>query len=565
MPNRGTDPTNLSAYAGRWVAILRGRVVGQGGTPRQALHAAKATRFKENPEIIYVPTSPPLSFSTLLDQIRPALPKNLPIYLVGGAVRDALLNRSTHDLDFVLEGDGNQIARRVANTLQVPFFPLDEERGTGRIVLPHPNADLARAGERYFMDFATFRGPDLESDLRARDFTINAMAVDVNTPDQLLDPLGGAADLLAKRLRACSSTALQDDPLRILRAVRLATTYNLQIAPETRHLMRAAVEGLDAVSTERKRDEILRILGGSQVATALRALDLLGALPRVFPELPALKGVTQSPPHVDDVWQHTLQTVQNLEKVLNLLARLAHDPDAAGSLTMGLMVLRLGRYRTQFHTHLQTPVSPDRPWQALLVLAALYHDVGKPATRQEDEAGRIRFFGHDQTGAEMLVRRAQAFHLSNPEIARLKNIVRYHMRPHLLSQVDKLPSRRAIYRFFRDTGEAGVDICLLALADVLATYGTTLAQDTWNHYLDILRELLEAWWERPEESVNPPALLNGHDLLETFKLSPGPEIGKILEMIREAQADGQITTQAQAFARVEHYLRDVSEPPSEDI
>ena len=556
MPHDGgTDPNLFSGYAGRWIALLRGRIVGQGGTPRQALHAAKANRFKENPEIIYVPPSTPLSFSTLLDQIRPALPKDLSIYLVGGAVRDALLNRPTHDLDFVLDGDGIQIGRRVANALQVPFFPLDEERGTGRVVLPYFGEDSARTGERYFLDFASFRGPDLESDLRARDFTINALAVDVGAPDKLLDPLGGAADLLAKRLRTCSSTSLQDDPLRVLRAVRMATTFSLRISPEMRQLMREAVDGLDHISPERKRDEILRILGGNQIATALRTLDVIGALSRVFPELPALKGITQSPPHVDDVWNHTLQTVQNLEKILRLIGSPEHDPDAAASLTVGLIVLRLGRYRQKIHAHLQNSVSPDRPWLALLFLAALYHDTGKPETRAADEDGRIRFFGHDQAGTDLLSRRAHALHLSNPEIARLKNIVRHHMRPHLLAQVNKLPTRRAVYRFFRDTGEAGVDICLLALADVLGTYGTTLPQDTWNHYLDVIRELLEAWWEKPEELVSPPALLNGHDLIETFQLLPGPQIGQLLEMVREAQADGQLENRVQALEWIEIYLR----------
>ena len=560
MPHDGgSDPNLFAGYAGRWIALLRGRIVGQGGTPRQALQTAKANRFKENPEIIYVPTSTPLSFSPLLDQIRPALPENLPIYLVGGAVRDALLNRPTHDLDFVLDGDGIQIGRRVANTLQVPFFPLDEERGTGRVVLPYPGEDPTRTGERYFLDFASFRGPDLESDLRARDFTINALAVDVHAPDKLLDPLGGAADLLAKRLRTCSSTSLQDDPLRVLRAVRMATTFSLRISPETRQLMREAVNGLDHISPERKRDEILRILGGNQIATALRTLDVIGALPRVFPELPALKGITQSPPHVDDVWNHTLQTIQNLEKVLEVIGSPEHDPDAAASLTLGLVVLRLGRYRQQIHAHLQKPVAPDRPWQALLFLAALYHDTGKPETRTVDEDGRIRFFGHDRAGTDLFSRRAHALHLSNPEIIRLKNIVRHHMRPHLLAQVDKLPTRRAVYRFFRDTGDAGVDICLLALADVLGTYGTTLPQDTWNHYLDVIRELLEAWWEMPEERVSPPALLNGHDLIETFKLPPGPQIGQLLEMVREAQADGQLEDRVQALEWIENYLRQVGE------
>ena len=558
MPEDGGMNPTYPGYAGRWIALLRGRIVGQGGTPQQALQAAKANRFKEQPEIRYVPTSTPLSFSTLLAQIRPALPENHTIYLVGGAVRDALLNRPTHDLDFVLDGDGNQIARRVANALQASFFPLDEERGTGRVVLLRPGEEPAHT-PRYFLDFATFRGSDLESDLRARDFTINAMAVDVRVPDQLLDPLGGAADLLARRLRVCSATSIQDDPLRILRAVRMATTFDMQITPETRQLMRQAVDGLDNVSPERKRDEILRILGGKQVASALRALDILGVLPRVFPELLALKGVTQSPPHVDDVWNHTLQTIQNLEKVLDLIGALEHDPDAAASLTVALVVLRLGRYRQQIHAHLQTPLTPDRPWRALLVLAALYHDTGKPETWQMDDDRRIRFFGHDQLGADLISRRAHALHLSNPEITRLKNIVRHHMRPHLLAQTGKLPTRRAIYRFFRDTAEAGVDICLLALADVLATYGAALPQDTWNNYLDVIRDLLEAWWEKQEESIRPPSLINGHDLIKRFNLAPGPQIGQLLEMIREAQADGQLETRAQAMEWIENYLRQVGE------
>lgn len=549
---RGLDPQTLSSYRGRWIALLRGRIVGQGGTPAHALRAAKANRPKETPEIQHVPYPMTFSFSPLLEQIRAVLPEDLPVYLVGGAVRDALLNRPTHDLDFVLAGDGLQIARRVANALQVPFFPLDEERGTGRVVLPRP--DSLPGEQRYMLDFATFRGPDLEGDLRARDFTINAMAVDVRAPHQLLDPLGGAADLLAKRLRACSPQALEDDPLRILRAIRLATTFNLQILPETRRWMRAAIPQLNRVSPERQRDELLRILGGKQVATALRALDVLGVLAYLLPEIPPLKGVTQSPPHVEDVWHHTLQTIQHLESVLERVGALAHDPDAAGSLVVSLMTLRLGRYRQQIHAHLKTELIPDRPWRALLFLAALYHDTGKPETRTEDDDGRIRFFGHEQAGATLLAQRAQALHLSTPEMTRLKNIVRHHMRPHLLAQTDKLPTRRAVYRFFRDTHEAGVDICLLNLADVLATYGPTLPQDSWRAYLDVNRELLEAWWDKQEEHVRPPALLNGHDLIGLFKLKPGPKIGELLELVREAHAIGEISTRKEAIKLVEDSL-----------
>ncbi len=158
-----------------------------------------------------MPTANPLSFSDLLEKIAAALPPDQAAYLVGGAVRDALLQRVTHDLDFAMPGeDVLTVSRRLADRIGAAFYPLDEERDTGRLVIVRPD------GSRQMLDFAALRGPDLESDLRARDFTINAMAVDVRQPQSLIDPLGGAADLLGKRLSACSATAFTDDPLRIL-------------------------------------------------------------------------------------------------------------------------------------------------------------------------------------------------------------------------------------------------------------------------------------------------------------------------------------------------------------
>ena len=183
----------------------------------------------------------------------------------------------------------------------------------------------------------------------------------------------------------------------------------------------------------------------------------------------------------------------------------------------------------------------------MLFLAALYHDVAKPDTRQLDDQGRYRFFDHDQIGAGVVERRAAALNLSNEEIARLGTIVRQHMRPMLLAQAEQPPTRRAIYRFFRDSGEAGVDICLLSMADVLATYGQGLPQAVWERHLDTVRQLLEAWWEHPAESVSPPALLNGHDLMEALELKPGKQVGVLLEMIREAQAAGQVNDREAAL------------------
>ena len=172
----------------------------------------------------------------------------------------------------------------------------------------------------------------------------------------------------------------------------------------------------------------------------------------------------------------------------------------------------------------------------------------KPASSQVDEIGHIRAFGHDEMVARMTIERARALQLSNEEILRLELIVRHHMRLHLLAQSGDRPSRRAIYRFFKDTGEAGVDICLLSLADTLGTYGHTLTVEIWNAELVVCRLLLESWWEKKEEVVRPIPLLNGNDLMEALRLRQGPILGKLLEALREAQAAGQIHTREEALA-----------------
>ena len=483
----------------------------------------------------------PTSFSTeILDRLRSLLPANPPVYLVGGAVRDMLLGRTTHDLDFAMEGDAIRLGRRVADALGGAFYPLDTERGAGRVILTQAD------GSRQVLDFSRLRGPDLENDLRGRDFTINAIALDLHHPQQLIDPLNGANDLHAQQLCACSPTSLSDDPLRGLRAVRLALEFNLRILPETTEQIRQALPNLERISPERLRDELFRILDGPQPDTAMRTLGILGALPYLLPELDRLKGVKQSSPHVVDVWNHTLHVVHKIVEVLNAL-QLEHDPKKADNWALGLIALRLGRYRQQLHEHLSLPPNPDRSLRSLLLLAALYHDTGKAETGQYDPNGRIRFLEHEQVGAKITAQRAEHLRLSSVETERLEKIVRNHMRPLLLAQADQIPSRRAIYRFFRDCGEAGVDICLLSLADTLGTYGTTLPQPTWIGMLDTVRALLEAYWEYPQEKVSPPALLNGNDLMRAFNLPSGPQIGLLLENIREAQAAGEIENRQQAL------------------
>jgi tRNA nucleotidyltransferase/poly(A) polymerase len=399
----------------------------------------------------------------------------------------------------------------------------------------------------------------LEADLRARDFTMNAIAFDPRE-ETLIDPLSGTADLRAKIIRACSPTSLQDDPVRILRAIRQAAGFGFKIQLETRKAMKDAAHLLPKVSAERLRDELFKMLEGPKPDTSIRALEMLGILPFLLPELSALKGVTQSDPHIYDVWEHTLAVLSYLEKIFSVLAP-GYEADKTNDLFTGLLTLRIGRFREQFAKHFADSLNTDRSVRAALFFGALYHDVEKPSTKTVDSAGRTRFFDHDMKGADTVSARAEAFNLSNDEVERIQKIVKHHMRFHFftsrLENDHQEPSRKSIYRFFRDAGEAGVDIVLLGLADLRGVRGPALTQDNWIAALDVARILLENYWERREETVAPPRLLDGNDLMRELNLQPGRLVGQLLEAIREGQAIGKIKTREEALDHAREYWKDM--------
>jgi poly(A) polymerase len=493
--------------------------------------------------------------NSTFERIVSLLPPDLSIYLVGGAIRDALINRPSYDLDFITQAGALKIARKLADKLGGAYFPLDKTRNVARIVLKSTVEGESTAGWVRRVDISNFQGGNLTSDLMRRDFTVNAMAMEVHHPDRMIDPMGGAADLIGKRLRACLDSSFLDDPVRILRAVRFSVNLGLTIQPDTLSLIRQAIAHLPEVSAERVRDELFRMLILPHPATSLRILDRLGALDLILPEVCMLKDVQQSAPHVMDAWNHTLDSLKHLESLLEVLAS-DFNPDKASNFALGMTTLQIGRYREQLSEHLNNALNPDRPHRGLLFLAGLYHDIGKPTTQSIDEQGKIKFISHEQIGSKLAEKRGQALKLSNLEIVRLVTIVGHHMRPALLSHSSEPPSRKAVYRFFRDTGAAGVDICILSLADMLATYGPTLSQERWNRHLEVVRALLEAWWENREEKVLPASIVNGDDLQNELGVIPGPVIGYMLESIREAQVAGEIHHKADAIKLAKVILED---------
>lgn len=492
-----------------------------------------------------LPYAPPLPELAL--EVARLVPAEVPLYLVGGAVRDWLRNRPVHDLDLAVPpGRALPLGRQVAGALRAALVPLDKERGVARVVVQRPEG-------RFVLDFVDWRAPTLEEDLALRDFTVNALALDLHDPTRLIDPLGGLRDLRAGVLRACGPTAFTDDPLRVVRGVRLAAQLDFRIEPETRRAMRQAVALLPRTSAERQRDELFRILEGPGSVRSLQALAALGALAYLLPELDATRGVPQSPPHRNDVWTHTLHTLGYLNRLLEALAP-QYDEDKSASFALGQAMLRIGRYRGALAEHLAQGVHSERSLVGLLRLAALYHDVGKPGTAKQDEDGRWRFFGHERLGARLAKERARALALSNAEVERLVCIVRHHLRPLQMTLSAQGPTRRAVYRFFRDTGPAGVEVALLSLADLQATYDHLLPQDLWARHLDTVRALWQAWWEEREEKVAPPLLLRGGEIIEQLGVSPGPQVGALLAALREAQALGEVRTREEALAWARAWL-----------
>ncbi len=489
---------------------------------------------------------PALELSDLVDQVHAHLPAGQPAWLVGGAVRDALLRRPARDFDFIVSGDALASARAIGNALGGAYYPLDAERGVGRVV-------LTRDAVRITLDLSRLRGPDLDADLTARDFTINALAVDLAQPDVLIDPLGGERDLRTKLIRVCSPTAIADDPLRAIRAVRLAAELQFRIDKPTLTQVRAHAGSLAQVSSERRRDELVRCLGGPRPAAAIRSLDVLGLLSALLPEVTALHGVTQSPPHVYDVWEHTLTVLARLVEVLAALDPV-YNVDNASDVTLGLASLRLGRHRQALGQHLTNALNPDRPQRSLLLLASLLHDIGKPATRSVETTGRIRFLDHDQVGARLTQARLTELRFSTDEVQHVSAIVAQHLRPLNLSG-ESTVTRRAIYRFFHQTGDAGIDVVLLSLADFLGNHGDGPPPvDEWNRLLDVCSQLLRACFEVPAETMNPPVLLTGDDLMGEFGLKAGPGLGRLMAELREAQAAGEVTDREAAGNWVRHYL-----------
>jgi poly(A) polymerase len=451
-----------------------------------------------------------------------------PAWLVGGAVRDRVLGRPLTDLDLAVDGDPEQAARALARAAgKAACFALSEDFGAWRVV--------ARSGA-WQADVERLRGGSLRADLALRDFTVNAIAEPLQGGAPV-DPLGGLEDLTARRLRMAGRDAFADDPLRVLRLVRMAVELELEPEVQTIRAARAQVGELRSVSAERVFIELRRILASPRARDGIELMGELGATAIVLGELEALRGIEQNRFHHLDVYGHTLEV---LDRTIELQA----DPSAILGEEHALEIAAL----------LEEPLADEMTRGEALRWGALLHDAAKPLTKAvRPQDGRVTFIGHDARGAELartVLGRLRASERMRGHVAAL---VRNHLRLGFLVHESQPLEPRTVYAYLRACEPVEIDVTLLSVADRLATRGEG-AQRAIEAHMSVARGMLgDALRWRAQGPPKP--LLRGDELAADLGIAPGPRVGELLSALAEAQYVGEIVTREQAFAYVQGRAR----------
>jgi poly(A) polymerase len=464
-----------------------------------------------------------LGSAPVVGAVRQALPENDGVWIVGGAVRDAALEHHVADLDLAVAGDPGAVARQIGAAIEEHAFELSAEFGTWRVV-------SSRRG--WQIDVTVLRGEDIEADLAERDFTIGAVAVPLHG-ERPIDPFAGLADLNDKCLRAVSEGSFGADPLRLLRAARLAAELDLEIEPRTIKLARVAAPRAAEPAGERQLAELRQLVGGPDPLRGLRLLGELWVTPVVLPELETLRGVEQGPNHHLDVYDHTIAVLEHTLEVEADLGRFA------------------GERADEVDDLLEEPLADEMTRRTALRFGALLHDIAKPATKAERD-GFVGFRGHDEVGAEIIAEVCRRLRASRRLTQHLQGLARHHLRLGFLISEMPLPPRR-VHAYLRATEPVTVDVTLLTVADRLSARGKgpIASPEMVAAHLRLAGELIAAGldWRRQGP---PTPLLRGDEIAAVLGIEPGPELGSALAELEAAQYAGEVTDRQGA---IEHLRR----------
>jgi poly(A) polymerase len=448
------------------------------------------------------------------------------IYLVGGYLRDYFLGDIPQDIDFITTADPSIVASEVAKRWNGKSFLLYDEEKTYRVVV---NGDQ----NRRTLDFAAVKGPSVEEDLSYRDFTINAMAVDIERlikeeglrlPRDLIDKHYGWRDLSRGILRECNNESFLMDPVRLMRAFRFRHALDLEYEERTLNHLKKYASLITKVPGERVTVELMEALLISDASGVFSELESIGLLQYIFPDLTETVGLEQNAYHHLDVWSHTLLTMQELDRLLANPEKIY--PAHAG----------------EIHKRMRENLQDLQPRSSFLCLAALYHDVGKVETFTRNGSGRIHFYSHQKHSEDAVVRLVRRLRLSNKASDYLLNTVGKHMD--IALNLKERPSAREIRRMINRLGDELVDVVILSTADRFATRGPMTTEQGLNIYVAFCRYLLDEYYR--EKDI--PPLIKGRDLIEELGLSQGPMIGEILAEVRLAQMEGVVGDRIEALS-----------------
>jgi putative nucleotidyltransferase with HDIG domain len=461
-----------------------------------------------------------LSSSPLVALARRALEGGDDAWIAGGAVRDAALDRDVTDLDLAVAGDPAAAARAIGREGGGHAFELSAEFATWRAVA---------SDHSWQVDATALRGETIEEDLEARDFTLGAIAIPLAGGDAV-DPYGGLADLERGVLRVVGQGSFAADPLRLLRAARIATELELKIDPGTVALARSLAQRLAEAAGERQLAELRRLLSARDPLRGVALLDELGLTPVALPELEGLRGVEQGPNHHLDVHGHTLAVLERTLEVESDFDRFA------------------GQRADEVRQLLAEPLADEMSRGTALRFGALLHDIGKPATRGERD-GYVTFVGHDTVGAELVGTLCGRLRASRGLTRHLQALTLHHLRLGFLVHEAPLPARR-IHEYLRATEPVAADVTLLTVADRLSARGSGpfATEEAIEAHLELARGMLAAAldWRRDGP---PKPLLRGDELAAELGISAGPELGRLLGELEAAQYAGEVSDRDEAVER----------------
>ena len=441
------------------------------------------------------------------------------IFLVGGAVRDFLMDKESTDRDIiVMDDDAERFSLKLASLFNASFVPLDVENKIYRIVLPD---------KINYIDVTNPAGGTIEKDLMRRDLTINAIAVDIKN-GEVIDISGGITDISNKCLNYINEHNFVDDPLRLLRVYRFQAMLGFELAPETISAVCKFSNLIHRPAAERINYEILKLFSGKFAHVALENMNKTWILEEIFPFVNELKQIPPNAHHHLDLFSHSVETVKQIQFLYE---------NSSDEVKEHLQTIDFGGFSRIAH----------------LKLAGFMHDIGKFSTWSIEE-GKHRFIKHDDVGAKLSVKFLKNLHFSNKQIDYISSMIKYHIYPSHVMTSPQI-TEKIMMRYVRKMDINSIDAIILAQADRLSARGPEITDEIVERNLNSLNMLLKFYLEVKENLQPLPKLLNGNEVMEILKIKPSAELGQIMEALHEAQISGEVVTKEHAIEFVKTYNR----------